>query len=111
MQKICSIEDAVSLIKDGDVVWVNGFLSIATPDQLNRQITRSFRATGHPCHLSVYASAGFAEWREGSEIEGYITDGAVDRVVLGHYGSMTGTNRMIMDVSKSSGMKSTSRSK
>ncbi len=97
MVKFCSIEEAISLINDGDTIWVNGFLSIATPDQLNRQITRNYRAVGHPRCLSVYASAGFAEWLDGSEIEGYITDGAVDRLVLGHYGSMTGTNKKIMD--------------
>ena len=85
----------MDLIRDGDTIWVNAFAACASPVDLNKAITRRFRATGHPCHLSVYSAFSFAEWREDSEVEGYICEGGVDKVVIGFFGSLAGTVKAI----------------
>ena len=97
MSKIMSLEDAVGLIKDGDTIWVNAFAACASPIDLNKAITKRFRETGHPKHLSVYSSFSFAEWKDNSDVEGYICEGAVDRAVLGFFGSLRDTCKAIME--------------
>jgi len=97
MNKIMSIKDAVGLVKDGDTIWVNAFLACASPVDLNRALTRRFRQTGSPRHLTVYSSFSFSDWREDSEVEGYICEGAVDRVIIGHFASMNRTCKSIMN--------------
>ena len=61
MKKIYTMEEAMDLIRDGDTIWVNAFAACASPVDLNKAITRRFRATGHPKHLTVYSAFSFAE--------------------------------------------------
>ena len=56
MNKIYTMEEAMDLIRDGDTIWVNAFAACASPVDLNKAITRRFRATGHPKHLTVYSA-------------------------------------------------------
>lgn len=95
--KFMSLEEAAELVKDGDTIWVNAFAAIASPVDLNRAITRRFRKTGKPEHLTVYSAFSFAEWKEDSDVEGYICEGAVDCAVIGFFGSLYGTCKAIMD--------------
>ena len=95
--KIVSIEEAVSLIKDGDTLWINSFAAVASPIDLNKALTRRFRETGHPRHLSVYSAFSFSDYSENSDVEGYICEGAVDKVVIGFFGSLYRTQKAIMN--------------
>lgn len=97
MAQFMTLDDAVGLIKDGDTIWINAFGGCASPVDLNRGLTKRFRKTGYPRHLSVYSAFSFGDWTEGSDIEGYICEGAVDRVVVGHFASLKNTCRAIMD--------------
>lgn len=97
MSKFVTIEEAVNLIKDGDTIWVNAFGGCASPIELNRALTYRFRKTNSPKHLSVYSSFSFGDWTIGSDTEGYICEGAVDRVIIGHFASLVNTCRAIMD--------------
>ena len=97
MSKIVTMEQAMDLIKDGDTLWINAFAACASPVDLNKAITYRFRETGHPRHLSLYSSFSFSDWKEDSDVEGYICEGAVDRAVIGFFGSLTKTCRAIMD--------------
>ena len=97
MNKIMNIKDAIGLIKDGDTIWINSFAAVASPVDLNRALTYRFRETGHPRHLSVYSPFSFSDWKEDSDVEGYICEGAADRVVVGFFGSIKRTCRCIMD--------------
>ncbi len=95
--KIMLMEDAIGLIKDGDTIWVNAFAATASPVHLNKAITKRFRETGHPKNLSVYSAFSFSDWNENSDVEGYICEGAVDRTVIGFFGSLNRTCKAIMD--------------
>ena len=97
MKKLYTMEEAMDLIRDGDTIWVNSFGGCASPVDLNKAVTRRFRATGHPKHLTVYSSFSFAEWREDSDVEGYICEGGADCVVIGFFGSLYGTARAIQE--------------
>ncbi len=95
--KIISMDEAMDLIKDGDTIWVNSFGGCASPVDLNKAITYRYRATGHPRHLTVYSSFSFAEWREDSDVEGYICEGGADCVIIGFFGSLYGTAKAIQE--------------
>lgn len=95
--KIVSMEDAINLIKDGDTIWINSFAAVASPVNLNLALTKRFRETGTPRHLTVYSPFSFSDWKEDSDVEGYICEGAVDRVVVGFFGSLKRTCQCIMN--------------
>ena len=95
--KIMTMDEAISLVKDGDTIWINSFGAIASPVNLNRALTRRFRETGSPRHLSVYSPFSFSDWNEESDVEGYICEGAADRVVVGFFGSLKRTCKAIMN--------------
>ncbi|MDD6188304.1 MAG: malonate decarboxylase subunit alpha [Clostridiales bacterium] len=97
MSKVVTLEEAIDLIKDGDTIWVNAFAACASPVDLNKGITYRFRKTGHPKNLSIYSSFSFSDWKKNSDVEGYICEGAVDRAVIGFFGSLTNTCQAIMD--------------
>ena len=97
MNKLMSVDEAVKLFQDGDTIWINAFAACASPVELNKAITRRFRETGHPKHLSIYSSFSFSEWKDNSDVEGYINEGAVDRCVLGFFGSLRSTCTAIME--------------
>lgn len=97
MSKFLSFEEAVSLIRDGDTIWINAFSALSSPVDLNAAITRRYRQQGHPCHLTVYSSFSFGDWQTPSDVEGYICEGAVDCIVGGFFGSMPNTAAAIMN--------------
>ena len=97
MAKYLTMDEAVGLVKDGDTIWINAFGGCASPVDLNRGLTKRFRETGSPHHLSVYSAFSFGDWTKGSDVEGYICEGAVDRVVIGHFASLVNTCQAIMD--------------
>ena len=96
MAVFISLEEAAALVKDGDTIWVNAFAACASPIDLNKALTKRFRETGSPRHLSVYSAFSFSDWREDSDVEGYICEGAVDKVVVGHFESLVSTCKAIM---------------
>ena len=97
IDKLTSIEDAINMVQDGDTIWINSFSAVASPVDLNIALTRRFRATGHPLHLSVYSPFSFSDWRDDSDVEGYICEGAADRVVVGFFGTLRRTSQAILD--------------
>ncbi len=97
MKKLYSMDEAVSLIHDGDTIWINSFGGCASPVDLNKAITYRFRETGHPRHLTVCSSFSFADWRTDSDVEGYICEGGADCVIIGFFGSLYGTAKAIQE--------------
>ena len=91
MAQFMTMEEAVGLVKDGDTIWINAFGGCASPTDLNRGLTKRFRETGSPKNISVYSAFCFGDWTEGSDVEGHICEGAVDRVVIGHFASLKNT--------------------
>lgn len=97
MYKVMTKEEAVGLIKDGDVIALNSFLGIDNPVELHEALYDRFKATGSPKHLTEISSAGFDAWDENRAAERYIREGAVDKIICGHFGAMYSTKRLVLE--------------
>ncbi|MDO4478106.1 MAG: CoA-transferase [Lachnospiraceae bacterium] len=97
MYQIMSADEAAELIKDGDCICVNAFVGIENPVELHEAIYRRYHETGSPKNLTMVSSAGFGVWDENRNAEGYIREGAVDRLICGHFGAMLSTKKLVLE--------------
>jgi len=96
MYKIMTADEAVNIINDGDVICLNSFLGIENPVELHEAIYRRYKATGSPKNLTIISSAGFGVWDEDQNAERYIREGAVDKLICGHFGAMYSTKKLVL---------------
>ena len=97
MYEIMSADEAIRLIRDGDCICVNSFVGIENPVELHEAIYRRYQKMQSPNHLTVVSSAGFGVWDENRNAEGYIREGAVDRLICGHFGAMPSTKKIVLE--------------
>ncbi len=97
MYQMMTADEAIRMIPDGACICVNSFVGIENPVELHEALGRRYRATGSPGRLTLVSSAGFGVWEEDRAAEGYIRDGAVDKLICGHFGSMPSTKRIILE--------------
>ena len=97
MYKIISPAQAAALIKDGDCLLINCFLSLGHTDAIHQAIASRFQKSGHPNNLTLLASAGYGNREETGLAEAYVRQGAVRRVITSHYTSMPATSRLIRE--------------
>lgn len=97
MYEIMSADEAVQLINDNDCICVNSFVGIENPVELHEAIYRRFKETNSPKNLTIISSAGFGVWDEDRAAEGYIRDGAVDKLICGHFGAMLSTKKLVLE--------------
>ena len=97
MFKIMDSDEAVKLIHDGDVICLNSFVGIENPVELHAALYRRDKATGSPAHLTIVSSAGFGVWDENRNAESYIREGAVDKLICGHFGAMLSTKKLVLE--------------
>ncbi|WP_278321058.1 CoA-transferase [Coprococcus sp. AF21-14LB] len=97
MYEIMSADEAIRLIRDGDCICVNSFVGIESPVELHEALYRRYQRMQSPRHLTVVSSAGFGVWDEERNAEGYIREGAVDRLICGHFGAMLSTKKLVLE--------------
>ncbi len=97
MFKIMTPAEAAGLIKDGDCICVNSFVGIESPVELHEAIYKRYKETGCPKHLTMVSSAGFGVWDENRNAESYIREGAVDKLICGHFGAMLSTKKLVLE--------------
>ena len=97
MFNIMEAADAVKLIPDGAVIGLNSFVGTANPEKLHDAITERFRATGHPKNLTLVSSAGFGLFDPNRGAENYIREGAVGKIICGHFGAMPSTKKLVLE--------------
>jgi len=90
-------DEAIGLIKDGDVIALNSFLGIDNPVELHEALYKRYKRTNSPKHLTIISSAGFGAWDEEKAAEGYIREGAVDKIICGHFGAMYSTKKLVLE--------------
>lgn len=92
-----TVEEAVDLIQDGDRICLNSFVGIENPVALHEGIYKKFKEKGSPKNLTIVSSAGFGIWEEDRCAENYIREGAVSKLICGHFGAMPSTKRLVME--------------
>ncbi len=97
MFTIMEAEEAVKLIPDGAVIGLNSFVGLANPEAIHDAITESFRKTGHPKDLTLISSAGFGLFDPDRSAENYIREGAVKKIICGHFGAMPSTKKLVLE--------------
>lgn len=83
--KIVSAEEAVAIIRDGDMIANSGFVGAGTPDALLKALAERFEATGAPKGLSLIFAAGQGDGKE-MGLNRLSAPGLVKRVIGGHWG-------------------------
>lgn len=96
MYQIMSSDEAVSMVRDGDCICVNSFVGIENPIELHEALARRYHREGNPGHLTMVSSAGFGVWDENRSAERYIREGAVDKLICGHFGAMLSTKKLVL---------------
>lgn len=94
MFQIISADEAAALVRDGDTICINSFLTLGNPEAIHEAIFRRFKETGHPKDLTLFCASGFGGWDEKRYADPYIAAGAVKCVIAGHFGSMPAAVRM-----------------
>ena len=97
MYEIMSSDEAIRLIRDGDCICVNSFVGIENPIELHEALYRRYQRMQSPSHLTIISSAGFGVWDENRSAEGYIREGAVDKLICGHFGAMLSTKKLVLE--------------
>ncbi|MDY4818475.1 MAG: CoA-transferase [Lachnospiraceae bacterium] len=85
------------MIRDGDCICVNSFVGIENPVELHEALYRRYQKMQSPTHLTIVSSAGFGVWDTEHNAEGYIRDGAVDKLICGHFGAMMSTKKLVLE--------------
>jgi len=85
MEKFVTARQAVELIKDGDLLAVNGIGSIATPESFFEALEQRYLETQSPNGIGFYAMSGLGgrkEWKLASRLS---HPGLINFMVVGHW--------------------------
>lgn len=94
--KIVSGEQAVAIIRDGDVVTTGGFVSAGVPEDILIYLEERFKAENHPRNLTIIYAAGQGDGKtRGLNHLGH--EGLVGRVIGGHIGLAPELQKLIRE--------------
>jgi propionate CoA-transferase len=85
MNKICSAQEAVSIVEDGDVVSSVGVIGWFTPDDVLKTLGERFEQTASPKELTFYFPCGLGDSVEIRGMDHVAREGMMKRVVSGSY--------------------------
>ncbi len=80
MYKLVSAEEAISLIKDYDIVAVNGQTRMGVPEKFYQKLVESFEKTGRPKNIRPLSSSSFPAMKVMAGHQGLLRE-----VVLAHW--------------------------
>lgn len=97
MSKLMKVEDAISLIKDGDRIGLGGFIGMGHPQELSYAIEDAFLKTGHPRDLTIMFSAGVGDGTPNLGLNHMGHDGLLKRIIGGHWGLIPTFQKLVFE--------------
>ena len=97
MSKIISLEQAVSMIKDGDKIGIGGFIGSGYPQEFSVGIEESFLKSGHPRDLTIMFSAGIGDGTDRLGLNKLGHEGLLKRIIGGHWGLIPKLQRLVFE--------------
>jgi propionate CoA-transferase len=85
LKKIIPVEDAISVLHDGDVLATAGYGGHGVPEQLLVTLERRFLETGRPRGLTLIHSTGQGDAKD-KGLNHLAHEGLLKRVIGGHFG-------------------------
>lgn len=94
--RICTGEEALSVVRDGDFLACSGNMNSAMPEELLIELEKRFLTTGSPRNLTIMSGSGVGDMGPTTKkgFQHLAHEGLIKRVIVGHYGS----NNTIMDM-------------
>lgn len=94
--KIVTADEAIALIRDGDVVSCSGFVGIGTPEELIAALERRFLETQGPCDLTLVFAAAPGDGKDRG-LNRLAHEGLVQRAIGGHWSLVPKLGKLATD--------------
>ncbi len=94
--KIATADEAIGVIKDGDVMAAAGFVGNGTPEELLIALEKRYLETGKPNRITLLFSSGLGDAKERG-LNRLAHKGLFKRVIAGHYGLMPKIGQLALD--------------
>ncbi len=94
--KIATADEAIGVIKDGDVMAAAGFVGNGTPEELLIALEKRYLETGKPNRITLLFSSGLGDAKERG-LNRLAHKGLFKRVIAGHYGLMPKIGQLALE--------------
>lgn len=96
LKKIIPIEDAISVVQDGDVLATSGYGGHGVPEQLLVALEQRFLAEGTPRKLTLVHSTGQGDAKD-KGLNHLAHEGLLKRVIGGYFGLSPKIGRLVQE--------------
>ena len=96
LKKVIPVEDAVSVLQDGDVLATSGYGGHGVPEQLLVAVEKRFLDTGHPRNLTLVHATGQGDGKD-KGLNRLAHEGLLGRVIGGYFGLSPKLGQLVLD--------------